>query len=398
VNGAEDPTAGQVALMEEARALGGLLKDGWRPRRTIIYAAWDGEEPMLLGSTEWVEEHADELRQKAVAYLNSDTNERGYLEMDGSPSLQPFINGVAKDVEDPETHLSVWKRLQMARIRGAGSNDERRHLRQSDDLTLGELGSGSDFSAFLDHIGIATLNLGYGGESDGGEYHSVYDDFYWYTHFGDTAFVYGRALSQTAGTAVMRLADAEVLPYDFKTLASTVQGYVTDLQNLLKSEQDETAERNREIEEGTYAATSDPWHPTIAPPEQAVPPHLSFAPLQNGADSLTRSAERYASAVAVMRDRGDTAYANAARSRLNALLVQTARRLTDGRGLPGRPWYTNELYAPGMYTGYGAKTMPAVREAIEQRKFSEADEAMRTVGGVLSAEAALVDSAAAALR
>lgn len=397
VNGAEDPTAGQVALLEEARALGALLKDGWRPRRTIIYAAWDGEEPMLLGSTEWVEEHADELRQKAVAYLNSDTNDRGYLFMEGSPSLARFINDVARDVDDPETHLSVWKRLQLARIANASSDDERRELRTRDVLPVGALGSGSDFSAFLDHIGIAALNLGYGGESDGGEYHSIYDDFYWYTHFGDTSFVYGRALSQTAGTAALRLADAQLIPYDFGGLASAVQGYVSNVQQLLTEEQRRTTERNREIDEGVYAATSDPWHPTIAPPREPVPPHLSFAPLQNGADSLTRSAARYAAALAALESGGDTAYAAAALPRVNALLVQAARRLTDSRGLPGRPWYTNQLYAPGMYTGYGAKTIPAVREAIEQRQFELANRAIHTVGDVLSAEAALADSAALAL-
>jgi N-acetylated-alpha-linked acidic dipeptidase len=393
VNGAEDPTAGQVALMEEARGLGALLAQGWHPQRTIIYAAWDGEEPMLLGSTEWVEEHADELRQKAVAYINSDTNDRGYLFAGGTPSMAAFISDVAKDVEDPETHLSVWKRRKLADIRSARSDDERRQMRARDVLRVGPLGSGSDYSSFVDHIGIASLNIGFGGESEGaGVYHSIYDDFYWYTHFSDTSFVYGRALSQVGGTAVMRLADAQVLPYDFAGLASTVQGYVSDLQRLLQTEQDETAERNREIEEGVFAATSDPWHPTSAPPTEPVPPHLGFAPLQNGADSLTHAADRYAKAFAALA--ADTSYGAGAPAPVNALLLQAARRLTDKRGLPGRPWYTFELEAPGMYTGYGAKTMPAVREAIEQRQFPLAQEQIQTVGAVLDAEAALVDSAA----
>ena len=397
VNGAEDPTAGQVALMEEARALGTLLKEGWHPRRTIIYAAWDGEEPMLLGSTEWVEAHADELRQKAVAYLNSDTNDRGYLFAEGSPSLARFISGVAKDIDDPETHLSVFRRGQLARIVTARSDDQKRMARQSDVMRLGPLGSGSDYSSFVDHIGIASLNLGYGGESEGGEYHSIYDDFYWYTHFGDTSFVYGRALAQTAGTAVMRLADAEILPYDFAELARTVQGYVSDLQKLADTERGDIAETNREIQEGAFAAASDPWHPTVAPPSESLPPHLDFAPLLNGADSLTRSAARYEKAWNAARQRGDSALAGAELTRLNTMLLQSARRLTDARGLPGRPWYTNELVAPGMNTGYGAKTMPAVREAIEQHQFNQASGAIVTVGDVLNAEAALVDSAAVAL-
>ena len=395
VNGAEDPTAGQVAMMEEARALGMLLAQGWHPRRTIIYAAWDGEEPMLLGSTEWVEEHADDLRQKAVAYLNSDTNDRGFLFAGGTPSMARFVSDVAKDVEDPETHLSVFDRRRLADIANARSDDARKKVRGSDVLRVGPLGSGSDYSGFVDHLGIASLNIGFGGESDGGGvYHSVYDDFYWYTHFSDTSFVYGRALSQMGGLSVMRLADAQVLPYDFVNLASTVQGYVTELQQLVQSEQDETAERNREIQEGVFAATSDPWHPTIAPPAESLPPHLGFAALQNGADSLTRSAERYARAFAALE--ADTAYA-AGEPAVNALLVQAARRLTDKRGLPGRPWYTFELEAPGFYTGYGAKTMPAVREAIEQRKFLLAQQQIETVGSVLDAEAALIDSAATML-
>jgi N-acetylated-alpha-linked acidic dipeptidase len=397
VNGAEDPTAGQAALMEEARSLGALLKEGWRPRRTIVYAAWDGEEPMLLGSTEWVEAHDDELRAKAVAYLNSDTNGRGYLGIAGSPSLGRFINDVAKDIEDPETQLSVWKRLQLAHIRRARSDDARAKARQSDVLEIGALGSGSDYTAFLDHIGIATLDLGYGGESDGGEYHSIYDDFYWYTHFGDTSFVYGRALAQTTGTAVMRLADAELLPYDFSGLASTVQGYVGEVQKLLQNQRDEIAETNREIEEGAYAATSDPWHPTVAPAKESLPPYLSFAPLQNGADSLTRSAARYAKAFAAVRQRGDTAFANESLKSVNALIMKSERKLTHADGLPGRPWYVNELYAPGVYTGYGAKTLPAVREAIEQKQYARADSAIKVVGSVFGAEAALVDSAAVLL-
>ena len=393
VNGAEDPIAGQVAMMEEARGLGALLAQGWHPRRTIIYAAWDGEEPMLLGSTEWVEEHAEELRQKAVAYINTDTNDRGYLFAGGTPSLAPFISDVAKDVEDPETHLSVWKRRKLADILQARSDEARTEARSSDVLRVGPLGSGSDYSGFVDHIGIASLNIGFGGESEsGGVYHSVYDDYYWYTHFGDTSFVYGRALSQIGGTAVMRLADADVLPYDFVTLASTVQREVADLQHVLTTERAATAEQNREIQEGVFAATSDPWHPTSAPPVAPVPPYLGFAPLQNGADSLTHASVRYAKAFNALA--ADTSYGAGATAGVNALLLQAARRLTDKRGLPGRPWYTFELEAPGFYTGYGAKTMPAVREAIEQRKFPLAQEQIAVVGAVLDAEAALVDSAA----
>ena len=273
--------------------MGMLLKQGWKPRRTIIYTAWDGEEPMLLGSTEWVEAHADELRQHAAVYINSDGNDRGLLEMGGSHTLEQFINGVARDIEDPETRLTVWQRLQLSRIAEAKSADDRKELRQRADLRINALGSGTDFTAFLDHIGVATLDLGYGGEDEQGIYHSIYDDFYWYTHFSDYDFVYGRALSQTVGTSVIRLADAEILPFDFVDFADTVQKYTKDLQKLLADKQEEIRERNQELDEGVFKATLDPRHPTVAPPREEVPPHLNFAPMQNAAESLARSAEHY---------------------------------------------------------------------------------------------------------
>ncbi len=239
VNGAEDPISGTVALMEEARGFATLLKQGWKPKRTIIYCVWDGEEPALLGSTEWGEAHADELRRHAVAYINSDGNGRGYLSMGGSHSLEKFINGVARDIQDPEKKIPVWKRDQLKAIADAKTPEERKEARDRADLRINALGSGSDWTVFLDHLGIASLDLAYGDEDGGGIYHSIYDDFYWYTHFSDTDFSYGRALSQTAGTAVMRLADADLLPYDFTGLADTIHSYLDELQKLLQTKQDD---------------------------------------------------------------------------------------------------------------------------------------------------------------
>ena len=225
VNGADDPISGQVALLEEARAMGALLRQGWRPRRTIIYAAWDGEEEGLLGSTEWVEAHADELTAHAVAYFNTDQQRaRAISGWPGSHTLERFINEVAGDITDPETGLSVWKRTQLRRIRGASRRTEREEARSGSDLRIGALGSGSDFTPFLQHLAVASMNLGYGGEDGGGIYHSIYDDFYWYTRFSDTSFIYGRALAQTVGAAVIRLADAPVLPFEFPGQAETFAG------------------------------------------------------------------------------------------------------------------------------------------------------------------------------
>jgi N-acetylated-alpha-linked acidic dipeptidase len=397
VNGAEDPISGLVAELEEARAFGELLKQGWKPKRTIIYCAWDGEEPALLGSTEWAEEHADELSRHAVAYLNSDSNSRGYLFAAGSHSLEKFINGVARDIEDPEKKISVWKRSQLRRIEGASSPEERQEARERPDLRIGALGSGSDYGAFVDHLGIASLDLGYGGEDGGGIYHSIYDDFYWYTHFDDTSFVYGRALAQTAGTAVMRLADAELLPFDFSDFTDTIHRYTDDLKRLLKSKQDEVREQNKEIEEGVFTATADPQKTFVPPKPEEVPPYLNFAPLENATDALTQSAQRYQKALEKANANGGVALASAPLSPLNALLVQSERKLTNPEGLPGRPWYKHEIYAPGVYTGYGVKTMPAVRESIEQKKWKQADEGIIEVGRILAAEAALINSAAAEL-
>jgi len=397
VNGAEDPISGTVAELEEARAFGELLKQGWKPKRTIIYCVWDGEEPGLIGSTEWGEEHADELARKAVAYLNSDSNGRGYLYVGGSHSLEKFINGVARDIEDPEKKISVWKRSQLRRIQDASSPDERQEARERLDLRIGALGSGSDYGVFVDHLGIASLNLGYGGEDGGGIYHSIYDDFYWYTHFSDTTFVYGRALAQTAGTAVMRLADAELLPFDFSNFADTMHKYVDDLKKLLKTQQDEARELNKKIDEGVLTATADPKKAFVAPIPEEIPPYLNFAPLENATDALTESAQRYHKAVEKANANGGASLAMASLSSLNALLIQSERRLTNPKGLPGRAWYRHEIYAPGVYTGYGVKTMPAVRESIEQKKWKQADEGIAEVGRVLGSEAELINSAAAEL-
>ncbi|HVH10556.1 MAG TPA: transferrin receptor-like dimerization domain-containing protein [Gemmatimonadales bacterium] len=394
VNGAQDPISGLVPLLEEARGYGELLKQGWKPRRTIIYAAWDGEEPALLGSTEWVEAHADELAAKAVAYLNTDTNSRGYLFVGGSHSLEALINDVARDVADPETKLTIWKRAQLRAIADASSAETRQELRQRADLRIEALGSGSDFTPFLQHIGIASLNLGFGGESGGGIYHSIYDDFKWFTTFDDTSFAYSRALAQTVGTAVLRLADAQVLPYQFTGLAETVASYTKEVEKLAKDKRDEIRERNRELEEGVFAGADDPRQPTVPPTREELPPYLNFAPLDNGTDALTRAAERYERAFTRAQGGGGTALARPDVQAVNATLRESERALTTAAGLPRRPWYRHAVYAPGFYTGYGVKTLPGVREAIEEKHWSEAEQQIVTTGKVLEHAAEVIARAA----
>jgi len=397
VNGAEDPISAAVALLEEARALGELQKQGWKPKRTILYCLWDGEEPGLLGSTEWAETHADQLRQHDAVYINTDGNGRGYLFVSGSHTLEKFLNTVARDIEDPEKKISVWKRFEAHKIVDSKTDEDRKEVRQRPDWRINALGSGSDYTVFLDHLGIASANLGYGGEDRGGIYHSIYDDFYWYTHFSDTDFSYGRTLSQTVGTAVLRLADADLLPFDFTDFADTIHKYADELEKLLKKKQDEVIERNQEIQDGVLLANADPKKPYVPPAVDQVPPHLNFAPLLNASEALTRSAEHYQKALDRVTKNGGLAIGNAALRDLNAKLILSERKLTSPEGLPGRPWFRHLIYAPGFYTGYGVKTIPGVREAIEQKKWKEADEQMVRVGAVLEDEAALIQSAAAEL-
>jgi N-acetylated-alpha-linked acidic dipeptidase len=387
VNGAEDPIAGMIAELEEARALGELVKQGWRPRRTIVYTAWDAEEPALLGSTEWAEHHAAELRQKAVLYLNTDGNGRGYLGAGGSHTLERLVNQVARVVNDPESGGTVWRRAQAARIR-FGSPVQRREARERSDLRIDALGSGSDYSPFLQHLGVASLNIGFGGEDAGGIYHSIYDTFNWFTHFSDTSFVYGRALAQVVGTIIMRTANADILPYEFGALAETSRGYVTELKALREEVAGRIAEVNRQLDEGVLAATADPKRPERLPAREATAPFLNFAPLDNATESLARAAARFervqSAALGGALDR-------AALPAVNAMLKDVERTMTSAEGLPKRPWYRHLLYAPGYYTGYGVKTMPAAREAIEQKQWAEAEREMARIAAALESTSAQIN-------
>jgi N-acetylated-alpha-linked acidic dipeptidase len=328
-------------------------------------------------------------------YVNSDSNGRGYWNAAGDHRLERFINDVARDIPDPEKpQLSIWQRARLRRLARAANSEDRSDLRRSNELRIGALGDGSDYASFLDHAGVAALNIGFGGESGGGVYHSVYDDFYWYTHFGDTKFVYGRALAQLGGTSVMRMADADLIPLSFGDAADTIARYVKELEALLKSEQDKQKEVNQELEEGVYDATSDPEHPTVAPQREELPPFINFAPLENGTSAMKRSADHFERALAKAQQAGGSAYTNSAVQQLNQKLVEAERGFLDENGLPERPWFKNQIYAPGAYTGYGVKTIPAVRESLEEKKWAQAEQGSQTVGRVLEHEAQLIEEAA----
>ena len=394
VNGADDPISGQSAMLEEARMLGELHRQGWNPKRTIIYCAWDGEEPGLLGSVEWVETHVDELKKHAVTYINSDSNERGFVSSGGTQDLEKFISGVARDVDDPETHMSVFQRSHLAAIAKAKNAEERGDLRKTDDLKVRALGDGSDYTAFQDFAGISTLSVEFGGEDDGDQYHSIYDDFYWYTHFIDTDFVYGKALAQTAGSAMMRLADADLIPFDYAPQAEAIAKYESDLEKLLKDKQDEFTEKNLELKEGVFTATRDPRRPLLSPPAETIPPYMNFAPLKNAIEALKRSSERYSKALRDWQAKGSPALATDSLESVNADLMKVSRLFLNDKGLPERPWFKNQVYAPGAYTGYGAKPVAAVREYMDEKKWKEAEGQVPQVAQIIQTVSAGIDKAA----
>lgn len=377
VNGANDPISGAAALLEEAKAIGELVKTGWKPKRTLVYCAWDAEEPGLLGSTEWVEDHMTELQQKTVVYINSDGNGRGFLGVDGSHALETLVTEISKDVTDPQTRVSVFERRKAINAVDAPNAKAKKEAMAKTSFTVNAMGSGSDYSSFIQHAGIPSLNIGYGGEDDGGEYHSIYDSYDDYSRFKDPGFFYGVALAQTAGRAALRMANAETLPFDFRSLQRTVSDYVKDLLNQTDQLRETTAAENELIRTNGYALANDPTEKKKVPAAKAEVPYLDFSPLLNAVTSLEKSTDQLA---AVWTKAAATGANTAA---LNQALYQAEQQLLAAKGLPRRSWYKHTLYAPGFYTGYGVKTVPGVREAIEQRNWKEAQEQIGVVAASL---------------
>ena len=399
VFGASDPLTGQVALMSEAKALGALARGGWHPERTIVYASWDGEEPGLLGSTEWVEAHADELRRKAVLYINTDSNSRGFLEAEGSHDLQHFVNAAARDVSDPQTGRSVLDRLQANVRAGAyagGQGETESHVieaaKSGGDMPIGALGSGSDYSAFLQHLGIPSLNLGFGGEGAGnGSYHSVYDSYYHVTRVDDPGLVYGATLSKLVGRLVLRAVDGPRVPARYGDLATAVSRYVGEVKKLATGQRDKDRALRDLTREDVFKLASNPDDPTVAPQNRGVTPLIDMLALEDAADRLARSAHAADAAVERM-----ATLAPAAQAQMEVALRDIDQLLLDPGGLPGRPWFRNMIYAPGTLTGYGAKTLPGVREGIEQRRFADAAAYVARTAAVINAYADRLDAAAKA--
>jgi N-acetylated-alpha-linked acidic dipeptidase len=322
VNGAQDPGSGASVVLETARTLSELLKTGWRPKRTIKLALWDAEEFGLIGSTEWVEKHEPELKRKTVLYLNTDMTGKLAFSAGGSPSLHVFMREIVRDVLKPNPF----------------------------DFAMGPVGSGSDYTPFLHHSGIASINSGFG--ETGGIYHSIYDSFTWYTRFSDRDFSKGRQLTQVMTTAVLRSAQAPIIPFEFRQVATAVRGYLTNLALQKELRLDEV--------------------------------HAELKALQSAAGGYEAT---YQKALQMPQ----------AHSKLNAILIETERVLAPPQGLPGRPWYKHQLMAPGTYTGYSAKTLPGIREAAEAGRWAEANAEAANVAASLRALRAKLEAAASLL-
>jgi N-acetylated-alpha-linked acidic dipeptidase len=386
VNGAADPVSGLVAELSEAKSVGSLAKNGWRPKRTIKYCVWDAEEPGLLGSTEWVEDHAEDLKEKAVAYINSDNNGRGFLYAGGSHTLEKFFSQIAFSVTDPETGISIAQRsLDAATLRRG---------KATTDFHIGALGSGSDYSPFLQHLGIASMDLGFGGEDEGGEYHTMYDDYIFFKKFKDPGFKYEEALAQVAGRTVLRLADADILPFDFTHFYKTVNQYADEVQQLADDMREKTNFKNKLIRDSIYQRTEDPTKKFVVPEMQAAVPYFNFAPLQNALTKLQQSAEDYKKMFDSLQQHPNE---NIIRQ-VNSKVYKSERYLISEQGLPGRPWYKHLIYAPGFYTGYGVKTLPGVREAIEQRDFKAVEPEIALLGKTLLQLSGLVEEIAGTVK
>jgi N-acetylated-alpha-linked acidic dipeptidase len=351
---------------------------------------------MLLGSTEWAETHEAELKQKALAYINSDGNGRGFLSVAGSHSLQHLINSVADDVTDPQTGVSVATRRR-ARLQVAGTapgaNEEARDrgkmaLDPSRELPIEALGSGSDYSSFLQHLGVAALNVGFGGEGQvGGVYHSAYDTYEYYSRFGDPGFAYSAVLAKTVGRVVLRMVDADLPPQRYGDFADTMSRYLDEVKKLADTKRDAAEAQAKMLATGAYRLADDPTKTSGAPTPLRSVPHFNLVPLESAIDRLKKSSKDYDTALAA---KGST-LSDKSKSQLFELARQADQSLAPDVGLPGRSWYKNLIYAPGRFTGYDPKTLPGVREAIEEERWDDVDRYAAFTAAALNAYADKLD-------
>ena len=391
-HGASDPISGMVSLMEEARAIGELTKTGWRPKRTLIYAGWDAEEPGLLGSTEWVEYNLNDIREKMVVYINTDGTGVGYLSMGGSHSLEKFVNEVIRDVDDPVHDVSLDNRLRSrmkVREYNSGTFGEGRESERQD-LRMYAMGAGSDYTAFLHHAGVPALNMAFGGESGGGAYHSLYDTYEHYKRFSDGKFIYGTTLSKVNGRLVLRLSEADILPFRFVNMVDNIGKFVEQNKKLSEDIRKSTKSLNDLLDNNDFAISSNPKKTYLPPKRLRQVPEFDFKPLDAALARLSTSAWKYEEALLKFQ-KGSLSPER--KSEINALLRSVDQAFINSKGLPRRDWFKNMMYAPGYYTGYGVKTLPGIREGLEERKWNEVRVYIKEVSKALDRASENINSA-----
>ena len=382
--GAADPISGMVSLMEEARAVSELVKTGWRPKRTLIYAGWDAEEPALLGSTEWVEFHRDEIREKMISYINTDGTGVGFLGVGGSHALEKFVNEISKDVKDPVQDVTLQDRIR-ARLRVSGNKDAERP-----DLRIYALGAGSDYTAYIHHAGVPSLNVGFGGESGGGSYHSIFDSYDHYTRFSDGDFKYGVTLSKVTGRLVLRLSESDILPFRFVNMVENIGTYIESNKKFAEKVTKETKRQNKLLDQNAYTIAGNPKKTYLPPKRLDVVPDFDFGPLDAAYSRLTASAWNYEKALNRFKKGSLSAEQKA---QINSLLKNVEQSMLRENGLPRRDWFKHMIYAPGFYTGYGVKTLPGIREGLEERNWDEVNLFISEVAKALDRAAATINNA-----
>jgi len=382
--GAADPISGMVSLMEEARAIGELVKTGWRPKRTLIYAGWDAEEPGLLGSTEWVEFHRDEIQEKMISYINTDGTGVGYLGVGGSHALEKFVNEVSKDVKDPVHDVTLQDRNR-ARLRISGNKDSER-----EDLRIYPLGAGSDYTPYIHHAGVPSLNLGFGGESGGGSYHSMFDSYDHYMRFSDGDFKYGVTLSKVTGRLVLRLSESDILPFRFVNMVDNIGTYIESNKKLAETVKKQTNVRNKLLDQNAYTIAKDPKKTYLPPKRLDTVPDFDFGSLDAAYSRLKASAWNYEKALNKFKKGSLSAEQKA---QINSLLKNVEQSMLRENGLPRRDWFKHMIYAPGYYTGYGVKTLPGIREGLEERNWDEVDLFIGEVAKALDRAASTINNA-----
>ncbi len=348
----------------------------------MIYAAWDAEEPGLIGSTEWAEHHANDLKKHAVAYINTDGSDRGFVNIGGSHGLERFFNQIIEEVDDPRSDITLKDRRRAYELI-YGDDKEKETARDRADLRINPMGSGSDYTPFLQHLGIASAHVNFGGEANDGSYHTLYDTYEHYTTFQDPGLMYGTTLAKVTGRAALRLANAPRLPFEFMGFADNIALYVGELEELADSMREEAEKNNQLLDDGTYAAAINPYKSIGVPARKEPVPHFNFAPLKNALDRLQQAANQYDEAA---KGRTDVS------PDINNLLFTSERLLTRDAGLDGRSWYKHHIYAPGFYTGYGVKTIPGVREAIEEREYDRVAPQIAIAASVLNNMAARIET------